>query len=182
MTPASLVLDALERRAQRNVGLAGGDSRRHRDFGTRVRSADALPDRAPVQKTGPVAAPLVRGCCSPFVNFRVKRESGVLEVCEVGNSVGKEEYEAAIPTFGSGLINAQYDLRDADFPVIIWIAGDDRLAANELVNRLNEWMDSFADTRVFADPTDEGNTSARTCGGCGARCHPRAGPRSLSAD
>ena len=82
----------------------------------------------------------------------------MLEVCEVGNSVSKEEYDAAIPDLRVGLINAQYDLRSADFPVIIWIAGDDRRAANELVNRLNEWMDSrFADTRVFADPTDEEN-------------------------
>jgi polyphosphate:AMP phosphotransferase len=80
----------------------------------------------------------------------------VLEVCEVGNKVSKEDYEAAIPDLRVGLINAQYDLRSADFPVVIWIAGDDRLAANELVNRLNEWMDSrFADTRVFADPTGE---------------------------
>ena len=80
----------------------------------------------------------------------------MLEVSEVGNKVGKEEYEAAIPQLRVGLINAQYDLRGADFPVIIWIAGDDRLAANELVNLLNEWMDSrFADTRVFAEPTDE---------------------------
>ena len=80
----------------------------------------------------------------------------MLEVCEVGNSIGKEDYEAAIPDLRVGLINAQYDLRSADFPVIIWIAGDDRMAANELVNRLNEWMDSrFADTRVFADPTAE---------------------------
>ena len=80
----------------------------------------------------------------------------MLEVAEVGNQVGKEEYNAAIPDLRVGLINAQYDLRHANFPVIIWIAGDDRLAANELVNRLNEWMDSlYADTRVFADPTDE---------------------------
>ena len=64
--------------------------------------------------------------------------------------------KAAIPDLRVGLINAQYDLRDADFPVIIWIAGDDRLAANALVNRLNEWMDSrYVDTRVFADPTEE---------------------------
>lgn len=80
----------------------------------------------------------------------------MLEVSEVGNKVGKEAYDAAIPDLRVGLINAQYDLRHANFPVIIWIAGDDRLAANELVNRLNEWMDSrFADTRVFAEPTDE---------------------------
>ena len=80
----------------------------------------------------------------------------MLEVCEVGNKISREAYEAAIPDLRLGLINAQYDLGNATFPLIIWIAGDDRLAANELVNRLNEWMDSrFADTRVFADPTDE---------------------------
>ncbi len=80
----------------------------------------------------------------------------MLEVSEVGNKVSKEDYKAAIPDLRVGLINAQYDLRDADFPVIIWIAGDDRLAANALVNRLNEWMDSrFADTHVFAEPTEE---------------------------
>jgi polyphosphate:AMP phosphotransferase len=80
----------------------------------------------------------------------------VLEVCEVGNSVSKEDYQAAVPDLRVGLINAQYDLRSADFPVIIWISGDDRLAANELVNRLNEWLDSrFVETRVFADPTEE---------------------------
>ena len=80
----------------------------------------------------------------------------MLEVSEVGNAVSKEDYKAAIPDLRVGLINAQYDLRAADFPVIIWIAGDDRLAANALVNQLNEWMDSrFADTHVFAEPTEE---------------------------
>ncbi|MCB0947148.1 MAG: hypothetical protein KDB49_20240, partial [Mycobacterium sp.] len=80
----------------------------------------------------------------------------MLEVSEVGNMVGKAEFKAALPDLRVGLINAQYDLRNADFPVIIWIAGDDRLAANALVNRLNEWLDSrFIDTRVFADPTEE---------------------------
>ena len=62
----------------------------------------------------------------------------MLEVCEVGNKVSKEDYKAAIPALRVGLINAQYDLRNADFPVIIWIAGDDRLAADDLVNRLND--------------------------------------------
>ncbi|MGB0961863.1 MAG: hypothetical protein ACPGVY_04105, partial [Mycobacterium sp.] len=77
----------------------------------------------------------------------------MLEVSEVGNKISKADYQAAIPELRVGLINAQYDLRDADFPVIIWIAGDDRLGANALVNRLNEWMDSrYADTRVFAEP------------------------------
>lgn len=80
----------------------------------------------------------------------------MLEVSEVGNKIGKEEYKAAIPDLRVGLINAQYDLHKADFPVIVWIAGDDRLAANALVNQLNEWMDSrFVETRVFAEPSAE---------------------------
>lgn len=80
----------------------------------------------------------------------------MLEVCEVGNKVSKEDYKAEVPELRVKLINAQYDLRDADFPVIIWIAGDDRLAANALVNRLNEWFDSrFIGTRVFAERTEE---------------------------
>ena len=80
----------------------------------------------------------------------------MLEVSEVGNKISKEDYKAAIPELRVGLINAQYDLGRADFPVVIWIAGDDRMAANELINRLNEWMDSrFIETRVFAEPTVE---------------------------
>ena len=46
----------------------------------------------------------------------------MLEVSEVGNEVGNAQYKSAIPDLRVGLINAQYDLRDADFPVIIWIA------------------------------------------------------------
>ena len=80
----------------------------------------------------------------------------MLEVSEVGNKVGKADYKAAVPDLRVGLVNAQYDLRLADFPVVIWIAGDDRIAANQMVNRLNEWMDArFATTRVFAENTQE---------------------------
>lgn len=80
----------------------------------------------------------------------------MLEVAEVGNKIGKEEYKAAVPDLRAQLVHAQYELKEKDFPVIIWIAGDDRIAANEMVNRLNEWMDTrFVDTRVFADNTQE---------------------------
>ena len=76
----------------------------------------------------------------------------MLEVAEVGNKV----YKAAVPQMRLDLVNAQYELRNADFSVVIWIAGDDHVAANDMVNRLNEWMDArFIDTRVFAELTDE---------------------------
>ncbi len=80
----------------------------------------------------------------------------MLEVAEVGNKISKADYKAAVPDLRLDLVNAQYDLRDADFPVVIWIAGDDHVAANQMVNRLNEWMDArFVDTRVFADVGQE---------------------------
>ncbi len=80
----------------------------------------------------------------------------MLKAAEVGNKVSKEQFNAAIPDLRVDLINAQYDLRDADFPVIIWIAGDDRIGANDVVNRINEWMDArYINTRVFADFSEE---------------------------
>ncbi len=82
----------------------------------------------------------------------------MLEVAEVGNKVPKDQYKEVVPELRVGLVNAQYDLRNADFPLLIWIAGDDRIAANEMVNRLNEWMDTrFITTRVFADYSQEEN-------------------------
>ncbi len=62
----------------------------------------------------------------------------------------KEEYRAVVPGLRVDLVNAQYELRDAPFPVIVVVAGDDRLAANDVVNRLNEWMDArYMPTYVF---------------------------------
>lgn len=80
----------------------------------------------------------------------------MLKVSEVGNKVSKADFKAAVPDLRVDLINAQYELRDADFPVVIWIAGDDRIAGNEVVNRINEWMDArYINTVVLADPSEE---------------------------
>lgn len=80
----------------------------------------------------------------------------MLEVAEVGNKISKSDYQEAVPELRLNLVNAQYDLREADFPVIVWIAGDDHVAANEMINRLNEWMDArFVDTKVFAEVGQE---------------------------
>ena len=64
--------------------------------------------------------------------------------------LGKEEYRVVVPRLRVDLVNAQYELRNAPFPVIVVLAGDDRLAANDVVNRLNEWMDArYLPTHVF---------------------------------
>ena len=82
-----------------------------------------------------------------------------------------------MPELRVDLVNAQYDLRDADFPVVVIVAGDDRIAANEVVNRLNEWLDTrFIRTHVMGERS-EAEPPGRSSGGCGSRCRPRAGSR-----
>ena len=110
----------------------------------------------------------------------------MLAAAEVGNRLSKQEYKDAVPDLRVGLVNAQYDLRNADFPVIVLIAGDDRIAANEVVNRLNEWMDArYMRTHVFREldagrgraapllAPVAGDAAARAGGALGRRPLPR---------
>jgi len=84
----------------------------------------------------------------------------VLDDAAAGNTIPKDDFTAAVPDLRVRLLNAQFDLSSADFAVVVVLAGDDRLGANELVNRLNEWLDSrFLDTSVFTVP--EGPELAR---------------------
>ena len=80
----------------------------------------------------------------------------MLEAAEVGNKLSKQEFLEQVPPLRVDLVNAQYDLRSADFGVILFIAGDDRLAGNEVVNRINEWMDArYIQTHVLGELTEE---------------------------
>jgi polyphosphate:AMP phosphotransferase len=80
----------------------------------------------------------------------------MLKTSEVGNRLAKEEFRAIVPQLRVDLVNAQYDLRGADFGVLLFVAGDDRIAANAVVNRLNEWMDArFLRTHVMGPLTAE---------------------------
>ena len=80
----------------------------------------------------------------------------MLEAAEAGNRLGKDEFKAVVPGLRVGLLNAQFDLRSADFPVFVFVAGDDRIAAGEVVKRLHEWMDArYIDTTVFGDMRPE---------------------------
>ena len=71
---------------------------------------------------------------------------------ERGSRLGKDEFKEIVPGLRVDLLNAQFDLQDADFTVMVFIAGDDRLAGSEVVRRLHEWMDArHIDTSVFGD-------------------------------
>ncbi len=80
----------------------------------------------------------------------------MLQASEVGNTLSKAEFKEIEPTLRVDLVNAQHDLKSADFGVLLFIAGDDRIAGNAVVNRLNEWMDArLIQTHVMGELTEE---------------------------
>jgi polyphosphate:AMP phosphotransferase len=83
-------------------------------------------------------------------------ESDMFEAAEIGASVTRVDYEAALPELRTQLINAQFDFAKADFPVLLMVAGDDRVGCNEVLNLLHEWMDArYLHTHVFGPMTEE---------------------------
>ena len=80
----------------------------------------------------------------------------MLEAAEVGNRLSKEDFKEVVPGLRVGLLNAQFDLESAGFPVIVVVAGDEASAASDLVKRLHAWMDArYIRTSVFGDPRPE---------------------------
>jgi len=80
----------------------------------------------------------------------------MLEAAEVGQVLSEAAYARQTPGLRVGLINAQYDLSTADFPVIVVLAGDDRVGCNATLNTLHEWMDTrYLETFALRPPSDE---------------------------
>ncbi len=80
----------------------------------------------------------------------------MFEAAELGETVSREVFDAELPELRVDLINAQYDLRAADFPALIVLVGDDRPGVSEVVNRLNAWMDArYLRTHVFGSLREE---------------------------
>jgi polyphosphate kinase 2 (PPK2 family) len=80
----------------------------------------------------------------------------VFEVVELGSSVSKQELEEQLSDLRVALVNAQTDLREADFSVIVIVMGTDRPGCDAVVHRLHEWMDArFLPAFSFDDPSDE---------------------------
>ena len=80
----------------------------------------------------------------------------MFEAAEVGRKLSKSDYKAQIPRLRSELLDAQQQLRQAPFPVIVLFAGVDTAGKGETVNLLNEWMDPrWIVTRGYTDPSSD---------------------------
>ena len=80
----------------------------------------------------------------------------MFDVAEIGSTLAKEDYKARMPDLRARLLEAQFHLRRKDVPVLIAVAGDDRIGCEELIDRLNEWLDArYLDTQVFEEETEE---------------------------
>ena len=80
----------------------------------------------------------------------------MFDAAEIGRSTSKEEFDARIPDLRTELINTQFELRDANFPVIILLAGEDRLGCHELLGFLTQVLDSrFLHVSAFGRPSPE---------------------------
>ena len=80
----------------------------------------------------------------------------MFEAAELGRTVAKEEYLAQIPELRTRLLAAQRRLAGCNVPVIILIAGVEGAGKGEVVNTLNEWLDTRGiQTHAFWDETDE---------------------------
>jgi polyphosphate:AMP phosphotransferase len=80
----------------------------------------------------------------------------MFESAELGHKLSKKEYQAQKPELRMRLLEAQEELKQAPFPVLILIGGVDGAGKGETVNLLHEWMDPrYLETHAFGPPSDE---------------------------
>jgi polyphosphate:AMP phosphotransferase len=80
----------------------------------------------------------------------------MFETAELGQKVGKKEYQERATELRGALLEAQVRLREVGLPVILLFAGVDGAGKGDTTNLLNEWMDPrWVRTRAYAEPSQE---------------------------
>ena len=80
----------------------------------------------------------------------------MFETLEVGKSVSKDDFDELETPLRASLLQAQLALAEADYPIIIVVAGLDGAGKGSLVQQLNEWMDPrWIETNTFWEHSDE---------------------------
>lgn len=80
----------------------------------------------------------------------------MFETAELGQKVSKKDYKKREAVLREELLEAQFRLKEAGFPVIVLVHGVDGAGKGETVNTLHEWMDTrLIVTRAYDKPTTE---------------------------
>jgi polyphosphate kinase 2 (PPK2 family) len=99
------------------------------------------------------AAP--RGGPPPRDHLQDAHRPSIFDTAELGRAISDRVYKEEEPLLRTRLLQAQFQLLEADFPVIILMAGVDKAGKRELANILSAWMDPrLLVTRAFSAPTD----------------------------
>jgi polyphosphate:AMP phosphotransferase len=80
----------------------------------------------------------------------------MFEAAELGQKTPKTEYRKREAILREELLEAQFRLKNAGFPVIVLVHGVDGAGKGDTVNSIHEWMDTrLIDTRAYDTPTTE---------------------------
>ena len=80
----------------------------------------------------------------------------MFEATKIGRSVSKEDFKEQQEELRTQLLAVQRELMQTDMPVIVIVTGVEGAGKGEVVNRLNEWLDTRGlQTFAFWDETDE---------------------------
>jgi len=80
----------------------------------------------------------------------------MFEAVELGRKASKSAYKKQEPEIRTQLLEVQGLLKEKNIPVIIIISGVEGAGKGEVVNRINEWLDTRdIQTHAFWDETDE---------------------------
>jgi polyphosphate:AMP phosphotransferase len=80
----------------------------------------------------------------------------MFEATKVGRSVCKDDFKEQQEELRTMLLEVQRELRQTDIPVIVIVSGVEAAGKGEVVNRLNEWLDTRGvQTFAFWDESDE---------------------------
>ncbi len=80
----------------------------------------------------------------------------MFEALEVGRKIKGKAFNEAVLALRRELLKLQFRLEQADFPVLIIVAGVEGAGKGSVVHRLNEWMDPrLIETNAFWDHSDE---------------------------
>ena len=80
----------------------------------------------------------------------------MFEAIELHKKIKKKDYEEQVQSLRTELLGAQYALKDTQASVMIIISGVEGAGKSEVVNRLNEWLDTrWIRNYAFWDESDE---------------------------